>query len=186
MNIAEYKILLEKRLTKKRYAHSVAVAGEAVRLAEMYGADTDKAYLAGLLHDVCKDDSRETLLQIFDKFGIILCNVEISSPKLWHAIAGAAFLKGEIGIDDEEILLAVRYHTTARAGMTLLEKVLYLADFTSADRDYDGVNRMRAAVDKSMEAAMVEALEFTICDLAGQRHAIHPDTVAAYNQLVSE
>lgn len=180
----EYKELLRSRLTPKRYAHSLAVADEAVRLAEKYGGNREKAYVAGLLHDICKDESKDSLLQTLDKFGIIPSKLELGAPKLWHAKAGAAYVKVELGIDDSEIIDAISYHTTARADMTLLDKILYLADFTSADRDYDGVEDMRKAVDISIEKAMDEALSFSIMDLVEARRAIHPDTVEAYNQLV--
>ena len=87
-------------------------------------------------------------------------------------------------VEDADIIAAVRYHTTARAGMSLLEKVLFLADFTSADRDYPDVDEMRRRVDVSMESAMTYALGYTICDLVEKKAAIHPDTLAAYNELM--
>ncbi|MGI6270517.1 MAG: bis(5'-nucleosyl)-tetraphosphatase (symmetrical) YqeK [Candidatus Howiella sp.] len=186
MTDAEYKRLLKARLKPERYAHSLAVAAQAVHLAEKYGADREKAYLAGLLHDICKNDSAESLLQTMDRFGILLSNLEKSAPKLWHAMAGAALLQGELGIADREVLDAVRYHTTARAGMSLLEKIIYLADYTSADRDYPGAKDMRRTVDRSLEAGMEIALIFTITDLAEEHRAIHPDTVEAYNQQMLE
>lgn len=180
----EYKELLKSRLTPKRYIHSLAVADEAVRLAEKYGADREKAYVAGLLHDICKDESAESLLKTLDRFDIIMSTLEKNAPKLWHAMAGAGYVRNELGIEDSEIIDAIRYHTTARADMTLLDKILYLADFTSVDRTYDGVEQMREAVDVSLEAAMDEALSFSITDLVEARRAIHPDTVAAYNQMI--
>lgn len=171
-------------LTEKRYNHSLAVAAEAVRLAEKWGADAEKAYLAGLVHDCCKDTPANILLQRADEFGIIISNLEKKAVKLLHAKVGSVYLKNIFGIEDEEIAMAVRYHTTAREGMSLLEKVLYLADFTSADRDYPGVEEMRAAVDESMEKAMKIALSFTITELAEKESPIHPDTFAAYNEIM--
>lgn len=179
----EYKELLEKRLTPKRYNHSLCVANEAVRLAEKYGCDTEKAYLAGLLHDVTKNASPNEHLHIFDEFGIILSDVEKNAEKLWHAISGAAFVEHKLNICDSEIITAIRYHTTARKNMTLLEKVLYLADFTSADRDYDDVDIMRQKVDISMPVALEYALSYTINDLVSQKRPLHLDTVEAYNEI---
>ena len=182
--IDEYKEILRGRLKEKRYYHSLCVANEAVRLANLYGANEEKAYIAGLLHDICKNDEKQDLLESLAKYGIILSDVEKSLHKLWHAKAGAEYIKNVLGIVDSEIVNAVRYHTTARSGMGLLEKVLYLADFTSADRDYKGVEKMREMVDVSMEAAMEEALRFTINDLLEQRQVIHPDAISAYNEIV--
>ena len=129
--IEEYKLLLQSRLNDKRYHHSLCVANEAVRLAEKYGANKEKAYIAGLLHDITKNAPAEEHLHIFDSFGIMLNGIEQNAEKLWHAISGAAFVEHLLGITDQEIIDAIRYHTTARGNMTLLDKILYLADFTS-------------------------------------------------------
>ena len=180
----EYKELIKSKLTEKRYLHSLAVADEAKLLAKKYGCDSKKAYTAGLLHDITKDSSREEMLQIFSEFGIILNNVEKKAFKLWHAMAGSAYIRNVLKVDDEDIINSVRYHTTARAGMSTLEKVIYLADFTSADRDYDGVEEMRAAVLCDLPQAMMIALKFSISDLMNGDKAIHPDTMFAYNELV--
>lgn len=182
----EYKELLQKRLNDKRYHHSLCVADEAVRLARKYGADEQKAYLAGLLHDITKNSPQEEHLNIFDTFGIILDDVSKNAQKLWHAISGAAFIEYVLNIKDAEIIDAVRYHTTAKADMSLLARVLYLADFSSADRDYDDVDIMRQKVDESMEAAMRYALSYSVKDLAEQGRAIHLDTINAYNQVFLE
>ncbi|MBQ5717108.1 MAG: bis(5'-nucleosyl)-tetraphosphatase (symmetrical) YqeK, partial [Clostridia bacterium] len=107
---------------------------------------------------------------------------EKQAPKLWHAILGSEYIRRELN-DDEEIISAVRYHTTAKPDMTLLEKIIYLADFTSQDRDYNGVDEMRIAVREDLTVAMKEALKFSVADLVSQEKAIHPDTIAAYNQV---
>lgn len=180
----EYKKLLEKRLNEKRYLHSLAVADEAVRLADIYGADRQKAYLAGLLHDITKNASAEEHLNILSTFGIILTDIEKNAEKLWHAMSGAAYIKHILLIDDDEIYDAIRYHTTAKADLSLLSKVLYLADYTSTDRDYDDVDVIRGLVNKSLDDAYLYALKYTITDLTGRGKALHPDTVEAYNETV--
>ncbi len=182
----EYKEILKKRLNPKRYNHSLCVANEAVRLAQKYGGDCDKAYLAGLLHDITKNDSPEEHLHIFSEFGIMLNDVENNAEKLWHAISGAAYIENILGLDDKEIITAVRYHTTAREDMTQLEKLLYLADFTSADRDYEDIDIMRQKVEISMEEALTYALSYTINDLVSRGKPLHIDTVKAYNQVALE
>lgn len=176
--------IIKGRLTEKRFRHSLAVADEAYRLAKRYGCDPDKARTAGILHDILKDTLPQTQLQILHDFDILLSDVEKQAPKLWHARAGAVFIEKVLGLKDREIVDAVRYHTTAKAGMTTLEKVLYLADFTSADRDYDDVDEMRRLVDIGMIPAMKYALRYTICELAGKNAPIHPDTLAAYNECM--
>lgn len=178
-----YKKILAERLNEKRYFHSLCVADEAKRLAEKYGADPEKCYLAGLLHDITKNTSQEEHLKIFETFGIMLSAVE-GSVKLWHAISGAAYIKNVLQINDAELLDAVRYHTTAKANMSLIAKILYLADYTSKDRDYNDVDVMRVLVDKSLDDALKYALKYTINDLVSENRAIHPDTLDAYNEVM--
>lgn len=135
LNDKQIKKLLSQMLDDYRYNHSICVADEAKRLAEKYGADSQKAYFAGLVHDITKNYSREEHLKIFDNFGIILSDVEKNSDKLWHAMSGSVYIKEYLGVNDNDIVSAVRYHTTAKSDMTLLEKVIYVADFTSSDRN---------------------------------------------------
>ena len=175
---------IRERLSDYRFRHSVNVSKEAVRLAKKYGCDEDKAELAGLLHDVMKDAGKKEQLAIIEKYGVTLNEVEMQAPKLWHAIAGAVYVRKELKIRDKDIVNAVRYHTTARAGMTLLEKIIFIADYTSEERDYKGVEKMRKACNISLEYAMEEALAFGIEMRADEHTAIHPDTFEAYNEIM--
>ena len=181
----QFTEIIRGRLTDKRFRHSLAVAEQAARLAPLYGADPQKARTAGILHDILKDEKPAALLQILRDFDIILDNAERVSPNLWHAIAGAAFIERVLHVDDPEIVAAVRYHTTGRAGMSPLEKTLFVADFTSADRKYDDVEEMRRLAEKGSAPAMEYGLAYTIRDLAERGLAIHPDAVYAYNELVA-
>jgi len=180
----EYKIILKERLNENRYYHSLCVADEALRITQKYGGDKDKAYLAGLLHDITKNASKEEHLQIFNEFGIILSEIEQNAVKLWHAMSGAAYIEHILKIDDSELIDAVRYHTTAKSNMSHLAKILYLADFTSVDRDYPDVSVIRSLVDKSLDEAFIYALQYSICDLVENKKAVHIDTINAYNQAV--
>ncbi|MGN0537547.1 MAG: bis(5'-nucleosyl)-tetraphosphatase (symmetrical) YqeK [Acutalibacteraceae bacterium] len=184
LTVKEYDKIIRSRMKTARYKHSRNVAKEAVRLAKKYGADPDRAEIAGILHDITKETPPDEQLQIMKNSGIVLNDIEKGSQKLWHAISGSAYIKTELGITDEDILNAVRYHTTARAGMSILEKVLFIADFTSEERDYDGVENMRKAADKSLEDAMIEGLSFSIADLAERKLTIAEDTFFAYNEVV--
>lgn len=186
MNVANLENLIKNRLSQKRYIHSVNVAKEAVNLAQIHGADTEKAYIAGILHDICKEESPENQLQIIEKYGITVDGYTLQSHKLYHAKAGAAFVKGELGIEDEDIINAILYHTTARENMSLLEKIIYLADYIGEDRSYNGVEEMRSETKKSIMDGMIFALKFTMQDLSGRELIIHPDTFNAYNQYISE
>lgn len=167
-----------------RFNHSVNVAKEAKKLAKHYGADENKAEIAGILHDITKEMPKEQQLQIIIDSGIILDNVQLHAPMLWHGMSGSIVVRDELGIDDEDILNAIRYHTTGRAGMSLLEKVIFTADFTSEERTYSGVATMRKKSKKSLEEAMLYGYQFTFKDLSKRQLAIHPDEVACYNEIV--
>lgn len=184
LDYEKYKSILKARLNEKRYYHSLCVADEAKRLAEKYGGDVEKCYLAGLLHDITKNTPEEEHLKIFETFGIMLSDIEKNAKKLWHAISGEAFVRYILNIDDKEILDAIRYHTTAKADMSLTAKILYIADFTSADRDYMDVDVIRGLADKSLDEALIYALQYSIIDLVDNCRAVHPDTVLAYNTTV--
>ncbi len=184
MNFNDYKEIIKSRMSKARYIHSVNVAKEAVRLAKKYGADPDKAETAGILHDITKETPPEEQLKIIEDNGIILNNVQRYSKKLWHSISGSAYVKQYLGIQDEDILNAIKYHTSGRANMSLLEKVIFIADFTGAERDYNGVEIMREKADRSLEEAMEYGLMFTIKDLAERRLPIDINALEAYNQIV--
>lgn len=173
---------IKKRLSRYRFIHSVNVADEAKRLALKYGADAEKAYTAGLVHDIMKDLPKQEQLEMFKRYGIELTEVELNSPKIWHAMCGELFLRHEMGVTDEDILSAVRFHTTAKAGMSLLEKVLYIADYTSAERDYDDVGVMRDKADRNLDEAMLYGLQFTINEMVKEGRPVHPDSLDAFNE----
>ena len=178
------KDLLKERLDEHRYIHSLGVADSAKVLAVRFGADENKAYLAGLLHDITKNETNERQLKLFESDGIILNQVEKNNPKLWHAMTAPVFIKNELGITDEEILSAVRYHTTGRASMSLLEKIVYIADYISAERDYPDVDVMRALAKESLEKAALYSLKYTLKKLSKSELVIHNDSLSFYNELV--
>lgn len=179
-----YRAILRDKLDEYRYVHSINVSETSAELARKYGADEKKAYEAGLLHDIMKNADKEETFALFEKYGVELTELEKKSPKLWHAIAGSVYCKYELEIDDEDVISAIRYHTTGRAGMTELEKVLFTADFISADRNYNGVEEMREKAQISLDEAMTEGLRFTIDELCNALKPIHPDTIDAYNDIL--
>ncbi len=184
MNNEQYKEILQNRLTEKRYIHSLNVADSAKELALIYGCDPEKAYTVGLVHDCCKDEPAGLQLSYILENKVELTEYEINAAKLYHAISGRIFAEKEFGITDEDMLNAIRYHTTGRKGMSLLEKVVFIADFISAERDYNGVDIMREKAKRSLDEAIVEGLGFTIKDLITRNLVIHPDTVLAFNDAI--
>ncbi len=174
---------LKENLSKKRFVHSCNVSEMAAELAQLYGVDAVKARFAGLTHDIAKELPRSEQRELAARCTLNVSAIELESPPLLHAIAGAQLLKEKFGVDDEEILLAVRYHTVAAGGMSDLCRVIYLADLVSADRDYKDVKKMRKYAHMSLEKGMLEALRFSVCDSAEKGNTIPPCTIEAYNEF---
>lgn len=174
---------IKKRLSEYRFYHSLNVANEAKRLAKKYGADEDKAFTAGLIHDIMKDTDYEAQRELIEKYSHKMTPTELANPKIWHAMSGEVFLRHKLNVKDEDILSAVRYHTTARDNMSLLEKVLYIADYTSAERNYPDVDVIREKAERSLEEAMLYGLQFTIKENVEAGAVVHPDSILAYNEV---
>lgn len=181
---SEYKEYIKSNLSKSRANHCINVADEAVRLAEKYGEDKEKAYIAGLLHDVKKEEEQNALRDMVLNSEIEFEEAELEAPQLWHAIASSAFARDKFNISDIDILNAIRYHTIARDGMSKLEKIIYLADMISKDRSYPGVEKMRKYVYCSLDKGMLEALKVAISKQLERKRKIPIATVKAYNYFV--
>lgn len=179
MNIIDIKEKLKKALTEKRYNHSISVADEAVRLAERYGYDKDKAYLAGLVHDCAKSIPYSEAVNM----GCELDRETLACPGVVHAPVGAYVAEYEYGITDTEILDAIRYHTVARENMTLLDKIIYLADITEPYRDFDGVEKLRQLCNEDIDLAFCEALRRSVVFNIEKGNIIHPNTLYAWNEM---
>ena len=182
-SVDEFKNILSLKLSKKRFTHSLNVADEARKLAEHYGYyDSDTAYLAGLLHDVCKEIPSEAQLELVMKSDRNVTEAEIKSPPLHHAIAGAYYAETVFGFSDEDFLNSIRYHTVGRGDMSRLEEIVYLADLVSAERNYKDVDKMRKVCYQSIDKAMLEALVFSIESVIKKGTLIPLHTIDAYNR----
>lgn len=175
------KKYLKENLSQKRYTHSLNVAEECRKLAVKYGEEKDRAYLAGLLHDICKElpDAEQKRLAVESGFSV--CREELETKSLWHAVAGAYFIKTNFGIEDIDVLNAVRFHTVGRAGMTRLEEIVYLGDLISADRDYKDVDKMRKISYSNLNEAMLEAFSFSMKSVVKKGGLVPICTAEGYN-----
>jgi predicted HD superfamily hydrolase involved in NAD metabolism len=179
----EYLPILTSMLGEKRLHHSLCVRDRAAELAKIHSADESKATLAGLLHDIYHDRPKVEQLQTLERHGILLDTQVRAHPVLWHAPCAAVYLEEELGIRDEEVLSAVRYHTTGRQGMTLLEKIVFLADATSSERDYPGVEENRSLANRDLNASMLAFLQFELARLVEHGQPIVRDAWEAYNDF---
>ena len=180
---AEFFEIIRERLTPKRLYHSICVAEKAKHLAEKYGADPEKAYTTGLVHDIMKNQSVEDMLILIEGDGQTLTDSEKAITVTLHAIAGEVYLRKELGVIDEELLSAVRWHTTGKENMSLFEKIIYVADLVSDDREYPDVREVRELAEEDLDKTLLRGLSFTIEDNAKKHKLIHTDTVKAYNYL---
>lgn len=165
--------LLKKHVKGDRLEHSLGVEHAAVALAERYGADPDKAGLAGLLHDIAKQMNNDKLTA---EYGI--CT---PSDKTLHGPIGAIWLREHGYVDDEDVLNAIRYHTTGRPAMSLLEKIVYIADAIEPGRKSQDADVLRDYASEDLNKAVLFSLECSLRRVLDNQHLIDPDTVAAYN-----
>ena len=169
-------------LKHKRIPHVLGTEQEAIRLAERYGADVEKARVAALLHDCTKRLDMEEQLALCRQYGIRLDALEQQALKLLHAKTGAAIARDVFGVDDE-IYRAIWWHTTGHAGMTLLEKIMYLADYIEPSRDFPGVDKLRAVCYKDLDEGLLMGLEMTIEEMTSMGNPVHHATIEARDAL---
>ncbi len=163
--------LAKERLSEKRFAHSVRVGSMARRLAIQYGEDYKKAELAGLLHDFSKEDSVEETLDVIRRHGIETPSCIVNHPTLAHGEVAAAILKEQGYIEDEDILNAMRWHTYGCENMSMLSKIVYIADVVEPGRPlYNGMAETRKEVEKSIDKAILTWQNYSIVE------DVHPNT----------
>jgi predicted HD superfamily hydrolase involved in NAD metabolism len=176
---------LKEMLDDERFTHSMAVSELAVKLSKRYGYDPAKAELAGLVHDCAKCMSPALLIKKVYEYGIELDEIERRYPALWHPIVSAYVARDEFGVEDEEILSAVRLHTTGDGEMGLLDKIIYVADYADPTREYPESEKVRRLAFKNLDRALLETTKQKIIYVLGKgKVMIHPRTVAAHNSAV--
>lgn len=182
----EYQRVARKNLRDARYDHTLAVAKLAEELAACYHESVFKASVAGLLHDITKEFTDEEQLHIIKNSDILLSKILTSAPNIYHSVTASIIAKNELSINDTDILNAIRYHTTGRAGMSVLEKIIYVADAVSYDRTYPEAEQLRNMAFEDLDGCMLEILQFTIKKLAAAGAVIAVDTIFCYNELCEQ
>jgi len=172
-------------LSKARIAHSLGVETCAVELAGRFGADREKASVAGLVHDCAKELTPRQAKELGYQTGIFDDAWMLAEPKLWHAPLGAVIARRDYGVTDPEVLEAIACHTTGKPGMTVLDKIIYLADFIEPGRDFHGAEALRACAARDLDEALIMAFDSTIRYLLFNGRTIHPRTVLARNEAIA-
>jgi len=185
VNITQIEQKLKGMLLEKRYKHSVAVMETAVEMALFYGADVEKARIAGLLHDCAKNYSPEEMIALCDEYSIELDDVTKKQHGLIHAFLGAEIAKREFGIDDDEIYDAIYFHTVGKPNMSTLTKIIYIADGIEPLRNYDGVEHLREVAYQDLDKAIIYQMDITIKSVLKKGTLLHPGTVATRNYYIS-
>lgn len=172
---------VKQHLSDYRYQHCLRTSERAVQLAQFNNYDTYKAQIAGLVHDYAKERSDEEFITMIkqEKLNAALLNY---GNAIWHGIVGALFIKYELGIVDEDILNAVRRHTTGDVRMTTLDKIVFMADYTEPGRDFKEAEEARAITDRDLDAGVRYQLQHTLEHLLQQKRRIYPLTIASYNE----
>ncbi|NLA11062.1 MAG: HD domain-containing protein [Firmicutes bacterium] len=184
MDLRTYQRHIKNHLGAELYQHSLGVAETAAALAVRYRGDKRRAYLAGLLHDYGKGYSRSALGQKAGEMGLCLDRVSLREKGLLHAPVGAALLPLELGVTDPAVLGAVACHTTGRPGMSLLEKIVYLADLIEPGRDFEGVEQLREMASTDLDRALLAAVDGTIQRVIQRGLLLHPRSVLFRNSLL--
>ena len=165
-------------LKKKRVNHVLGCAETARKLARRYGADETAAYRAGLLHDVTKAIDGEDQLLLVDKYDIVISDFERSYPKVLHGKTGAAVAKYVFG-ESEEVQSAIFWHTTGHPDMTLLEKIVYLADYIEPTRGFEGVDALRAIAYEDLDRTLLRSFDMVMEELIREKKRLCEETPAA-------
>ena len=186
MDYHEILVILTKELRPARFRHSRDVSRTAVRLAECWDIDIEKARLAGILHDCARNLKGDELLSAAQSNGLELGDIEKLQPALVHAPLGAILAQRRFGVADPEILQAIRRHTTGAAHMSPLDKIIYLADCIEPGRNYPGVEQPRELAEKNLDAAVLVAYDHSIRFVLGGGGLLHPNTIEGRNSLLME
>lgn len=185
MNREEALHIVKQQMHEKRYIHTIGVMETAIELAKLYGVDEKKAEVAAIFHDYAKCRAISEMEEIIKSEGLpkdLLCY----NKELWHAPVGAYLVEKEVGITDPEILQAITYHTSGHEKMTMLDKVIYVADYIEPGRKFPGVEEARKLAYMDIDQALLFALKRTIQFLMEKDQTIYPLTFQTYNAVIKE
>ena len=186
MEYQEIIVTLSNELRPARFRHSRDVSRTAVRLAEVWNADIEQARLAGILHDCARNLKGEDLLNSAKANGLMPSELENLQPALIHATLGAVLAEQRFGITNPVVLQAIRRHTTGAANMSLLDKIIYLADCIEPGRNFTGVQALRGLAEKNLDLAVLSAYDHSIRYVVDSGSLLHPATVEGRNSLLLE
>ncbi|NBD22911.1 bis(5'-nucleosyl)-tetraphosphatase (symmetrical) YqeK [Paenibacillus glycinis] len=183
MNRSEMMAAVKAEMPERRWTHTLGVMETSIILAERFGGDPERAERAAILHDVAKYWPTARMETMIKEHGLPEELLRYDK-ELWHAPVGAFVAERDYGVSDAEILDAIRYHTSGRERMTLMDKIVCLADYMEPGRDFPGVKHIRELAEHSLNRALLAGFDSTIMYLLQQGRRIFPLTIAARNDLI--
>lgn len=177
-------LILKSMISRERYTHSKGVQKTAANLAGIYSADAVKASIAGLLHDCAKDLPDKDLIEAAYKYGVKTNEIMLVQPELLHGFVGSYIVREKFNISDDDIIHAIRFHTTGCENMTILDKIIYLADYIEPGRSFPGVDELRSTAYRNLDNAVLLAMDMTIKYVIESKKLLDMMTVNARNYLI--
>ena len=186
-NFKELKEIVKSKMSLKRFTHTLGVVEMSEKLAKTYNADIEKCKVAALLHDICKEMDREYIKNICkDNFMNELSEEDLENNEILHGFAGAYYVKNELGINDKEILSAIKYHTVGAENMTSVEKIVYIADAIEYGRNYPSVVKIREETFKNLDRGILMEIEHKEKYLESIGKKSHPNTDELKKEIIKE
>lgn len=174
---------VKKRLSEKRFKHSESVVKRAIEYAQIYNIDINTVKLVAIAHDIAKELTSEEVNKYVQKYNIVFDNIEKMNGDLIHAKIGAYICKNEYNFTDD-MINAIKYHTTGRTNMSILEKIIYLADATEENKIYCSSNYVDI-VKKDINQGMIQIVKWVINKLLENNKLVHPDSIECYNYYIN-
>ncbi|ASS40245.1 bis(5'-nucleosyl)-tetraphosphatase (symmetrical) YqeK [Fusobacterium sp. oral taxon 203] len=186
-NFKELKEIVKSKMSLKRFTHTLGVVEMSEKLAKTYNADIEKCKVAALLHDICKEMDMEYIKNICkDNFMNELSEEDLENNEILHGFAGAYYVKNELGINDKEILSAIKYHTVGAENMTSVEKIVYIADAIEYGRNYPSVVKIREETFKNLDRGILMEIEHKEKYLESIGKKSHPNTDELKKEIIKE
>lgn len=179
------KNYLKHNLSAKRFKHSINTAETALELANVFGEDTKRAYISGLVHDCTRELDLTVQQSMLRELGTQVDLLIYNNTELLHGYSAEYLIRQKFRIDDEAIITAVKYHTTGKEAMRLIEKIIFLSDFIEPSRSFLGIESIRQLSRCNLDEALIEAFDLSIKFLIGKKAAIHPNTIFARNFIIT-
>ena len=186
-NFNELKEIVKSKMSFKRFTHTLGVVEMSEKLAKMYNADIEKCKVAALLHDICKEMDMEYIKNICkNNFMNELSEEDLENNEILHGFAGAYYVKSELGVNDKETLNAIKYHTVGAKNMTLVERIVYIADAIEYGRNYPSVAEIREETFKNLDKGILMEIEHKEKYLESIGKKSHPNTYKFKKEILKE